>query len=169
MQLCFVLIASAVVSCFKIAMSSQPQLYMTNLGGQLVMSNREIPAEFVQEDRDPGSSYLKIVASGYTMDILNGKTDLVFAKFHGRGHQIFSLARSEDGSFYIKSIDNRCVEVRENSKVIAAPCRSVPEQKFDVVKYPTDDYSKAWGSHFGRQKSPPLPYSNFSYSQSWSR
>lgn len=116
-------------------------LYIASINDDVIMSYNEIPVDFVQKDRDPGNVYLK---NGddltYTLDILNGRRDVVFAKFHGRRHQVFSLLRNEDGSYSIKSSqDGRCLEIVGNFRLIPTTCKPSQNQKFDIYELPKND------------------------------
>lgn len=133
-------------------------LYMALINDDVIMSYNETPVEFVQKDRDPGNVYLK---NGndltYTLDILNGHTDVVLAKFHGRYHQVFSIVRNDDGSHSIKSSqDGRCLEVVDDFKLIPTTCKISPNQKFDIYETPKDDYKQSPSSSYEPDDKPPV-------------
>lgn len=141
MKIYSVLVTVSAVSCF-IIFKNNSSLYIAYINENVMMSYSEMPVNFIQKDRDPGNVYLKNGDNPtYTLDIRNGQTDIVFAKFHGRYHQVFSLVRNEDGSFSIKSSqDGRCLEVVEDRKLEPTTCRKNVNQRFDIYEPSPSDY-----------------------------
>eukprot|EP00866_Antonospora_locustae_P001873 jgi/Antlo1/1873/1551 len=157
MQIYSILIVVCRVSCFMM-FKKNSSLYISSINDDVIMSYDETPVDFVQKDRDPGNVYLK---NGddltYTLDILNGLTDVVFAKFHGHNHQVFSLLRNEDGSYSIRSSqDGRCLEVVEDFKLIPTTCKISPNQKFDIYESPKDDDKQQPLSPYEPDYKPPV-------------